>query len=351
MTRSPIRAACVTAVLLGVIGWLVRETFVLAAKVGEADIRLRQAKAASSAAAAAAVDAMDHARLQLDLLAAQERLAAVEALLEQRQREAAAMAAAAARPPMAEGVRRCVQALQGELRKQGFLGPRFLHAERLADRALLGVEILDADADGMDVAFVHAARMTATLDRGRGRLELRFVDGLRSSGGERTPLPADGHVLAYDGVDGPPLEAALPALLRVEGAYPPPAVAESRPATDVDPLVRGQWLERLDLVLSRSGAMPAWRINRFRGLRDGWFLTVELIGVDERRHVVAGGHCERAAIEIDEQAGIVSLVLQSGVLRRGGIESTISTEGFRMLLPNLTPAAARDAMFGMVVER
>jgi hypothetical protein len=349
MSRPAIWLALGAAALLGAIGWLVRETFVLAAMVGDAELRARQATTA-----APGVDAVEYAQLRLDLKLATERLAAVEALLEQRQREAAALAAAAAAsapPPMAEGVRRCVLALQGELRAQGFLGPRFLRADRLVDGALEGVEILDADPEGIDVAFVHAARMTATLDRARGRLELRFVDGLRSSGGERQPLPVDGFVLAYGGVDGPALEAALPALVRAEGVYPEPRAATRRPGTDVDPLVRGQWLERLDLLLSRSGTAPEWRIQRFRGMQDGWFLTVELIGVDERRHVVAGAHCERAAIEIDEAAGVVSLLLRSGVLRRGGIESTISAEGFRMLLPNLTPAAARDAMFGMVVAR
>ena len=59
----------------------------------------------------------------------------------------------------------------------------------------------------------------------------------------------------------------------------------------------------------------------------------------------------RVAVEIDERRDVVSLLLQDGALRRDGVESTIGAEGFRMLLPGLTPKQARDAMLGMVVAR
>ena len=48
---------------------------------------------------------------------------------------------------------------------------------------------------------------------------------------------------------------------------------------------------------------------------------------------------------------MVSLLLLDGVLRRDGVESTITGKGFRMLLPGLTPKDCSDAMLGIVVKR
>ena len=59
----------------------------------------------------------------------------------------------------------------------------------------------------------------------------------------------------------------------------------------------------------------------------------------------------RLLLEVDEAAGVVSLLLKNGVLRRGGVESTITAEGFRMLLPKVTPKQALDIMLGMVVTK
>ncbi len=348
-------------VALATIAFLLRETFVLAATAGEAEIAAREAAAKAQAAAAVpppanAVappdDAGAYARVALELAATKDRLIAVEALLAQRNQEAAERAAAAALPPtMPEGVRSCLVALQSTLRRQGFHGPRFLRAERLAGGVLEGVEVLDGDPEGIDVAFVQAERMTATLDRGKDRFELRFFEGVRTFAAERTVLPKDGWALVFDGVDGPAIEAELPFLVRAEGVYPDAPQRDTRPTTDVDAAVRRQWLERLDRVLADSGMDPRFRVNRFRGMQDGWFLTAELVGIDDKARVVGGAHCERFAVEIDESSGVVSLLLRSGVLRRGARESTITAEGLRMLLPNLTPATAREAMLGMVVTK
>jgi len=364
--RSWLVAALILCLLA--VAWLLRETFVLAEALGRAESAARlvpPGAAATDPATAtkppdavapttADLDPVAYARQALELAATKERLVAVEALLEQQHQQAsirAAMAAAATTEPMPEGVRSCLVALRSVLRDQGFVGPRFLRAGRLAGLALEDVEVLDGDPEGIDVAFVQAARMTATLDRGTGRFELKFFDGGRTLAGERTPLPKDGNVLAFDGIDGRVVEAALPFLVQVQGVYPDPPVGRTKAASDVDPLVRRQWLERLDRVLGESGIAPAFRINRFRGMQDGWFLTAELVGTDDKQHVVGGAHCERVAIEVDEATGVVSLLLQSGVLRRGARESSISSEGFRMLLPKLTPASARQAMLGMVVTK
>ena len=56
------------------------------------------------------------------------------------------------------------------------------------------------------------------------------------------------------------------------------------------------------------------------------------------------------AVEVDAR-GVVSLWLRSGVLQNEGAESSINAEGYRMLLPNLTPKQATDAMLGMVVHK
>ena len=67
--------------------------------------------------------------------------------------------------------------------------------------------------------------------------------------------------------------------------------------------------------------------------------------------VMSSAHCDQLAVEIDERGGVVSLLLRGGVLRRGRLESTITGEGYRMLLPGLTPKETIDAMLGMVVKK
>ena len=68
-------------------------------------------------------------------------------------------------------------------------------------------------------------------------------------------------------------------------------------------------------------------------------------------HSCWSAHCAKVSVEVDERRGVVSLLLQEGVLRREGVESTINAQGFRMLLPALTPKDVTDAMLGMVVRR
>lgn len=352
---------------LGAIAWLVLETRRLAELAGRHEAAARAAGAAAAAPAAIplpapgeapppAVDALDHARLQLELHRCEEQLRAVTALLQQREqadRERAAAAAALAERaarPLAPGVRACLEALQGCLRAEGFSAQRFLTAGSLVDRTLTDVELLDVDPDGFGATLVQAGRMTARLDRAASRFELRFHDGRRSQGAWSEPLPPDGWVLTFRDVDGRAFEAKLPFLVQAEGAYPT-AADDQRPATDVDPITRRQWLERLERLLAEAGTEPSWRVSRFRGMQDGWFLGAELVGTDVRHHVVAGAHCDRIAVEVDATTGTVSLLLRDGVLRRGGAASTIAGEGYRMLLPKLTPKLATDAMYGMVVSR
>lgn len=307
----------------------------------------------SAAGAAHGADALTWARLELELQSCKSRLQAVTALLEERNAELARRATEASRmpPPMPEGVRSCLQALHSCLRAEGFGNQRFLSASRLDEQGLADVELLDADADGLGAAFVRAALMTATLDRAAGRLDLRFFDGHRSAGGQREELHKDGLLLSFRDVDGRLFEARLPALVHGVGAYADQTPPAARPPTDVDPMTRREWLARLERLIEKSEVQPLWRVSRFRGMKDGWFLDAELVASDERHHVAGGAHCQRLCIEANTATGVVSLLLQDGVLRRGVLESSITGEGYRILLPKLTPKQAADAMFGMVVSK
>ena len=94
-----------------------------------------------------------------------------------------------------------------------------------------------------------------------------------------------------------------------------------------------------------------WRATRLRGLLDARFQQVELVGTNDKGLVLASAHCAEVAVEIDAARGVVSLLLVDGVLRQDGAESTITSRGFRMLLPGLTPEDVTDTMMGMVVKR
>jgi hypothetical protein len=382
MTRAWIVGSVALAV--GAVVWMLVETRRLAEVAGGHEVAAREARAAAARAAAevlrlqavapmpapaaapdaavagaaggatapGAVDARTYAELRLELATTQQRLAAVEELLAQKQREAEARAAvaAAAELPMSEGVRTCLFALHDRLRREGFTNLRFLGASAIVDGELRDVEVLDVAADQLSVAFVRGKRMAAGFDRTNSRLTLRFYEGERKVAGASTPLPEDGFAILFDGVDGPALEAALPYLVRAEGNYPPPPLGEAK-VPGVDPATRAQWLERVDGLLQRAGTADRWRMARFRGMRDGWFLDVDLVASDQKNHVVGGAHCARLAVELDPAAGIVSLRMVDGVLRQAGGESSIGGEGYRMLLPKLNCKQASDAMMGIVVTK
>ncbi|MCK5940983.1 MAG: hypothetical protein KAI24_03355, partial [Planctomycetes bacterium] len=281
----------------------------------------------------------------------------VRALLDERNAELERRAAASkeraaeALKPMPEGVRACLATLHECLRAEGFTAQRFLRAMALDEQGLHDVEMLEVAPDGLGVSFVTAARMTAALDRAIGRLELRFFDGHRSVDGERMALPEDGFAVVFDEVDGRPFEVRLPYLVRAEGAYPAAVTTPNRLPSDLDPGSRRQWSARISKLLARARTDIHWSATRLRGQQDGYFLQVELVGTNDKGLVLGSAHCDKVAVEIDEQRDVVSLLLVDGVLRRDGVESTITDRGFRMLLPGLTPKDVTDAMLGMVVKR
>ena len=120
------------------------------------------------------------------------------------------------------------------------------------------------------------------------------------------------------------------------------------------------------LIVVRHGRTPANAAGQLLGRRDpeldelGRVQAAAVgIAISTAARVISSPlmRCRQTAeaistsVEIDERRDVVSLLLQDGALRRDGVESTIGVEGFRMLLPGLTPKQARDAMLGMVVAR
>lgn len=372
---APVLAAVFAATTV----WLVFETKRVAELAGRFEIEAREARAALQKTQQGnqqtaqkepaqleaqvvkdqlAACAAEVARLEAEVARGSEQLAAmaetVKTRTEQETARAAAKAAADARSmlPMPEGVRACLAALHECLRAEGFVRQRFLSASALDGDGLHEVEMLMTDADGLGVDYLRAKKMVAELDRGKGKLLLRFFEGTHTSDGVRTELGPDGWPLVFQPIDARMFEERLPYLVRPEGVYPEAASTERKhSATDLDPITRMQWLDRFDRLLADAGTTEELRVNRCRGAQDGHFLSVQLLGTDNQHRLLSSADCERMAVEVDQGAGVVSLLLKNGVLRRGGVESTITAEGFRMLLPKVTPKQALDIMLGMVVTK
>ena len=354
------------ALLLGIaVAWLVAEGRRVAAIAGAHELDARAARADAAAAAAHADELAEQkrgleaevARLERELQAALANGQAVGEVLTQQVAELqraevqrqSAMALASVPPPT--GVARCLATLRDCLLADGFVGLRFLSARELVDAELRQVEVLDTDADRGESELIVAGRMTATLDRTRGVLTLQFFDGTRRAAGLRAALPDGGYSKRFSPVTGAMLEERLPYLVRATGAYPEPP---ARPAVDpdaVDSATRAAWLERVDVLLAKAGTAQRLRLAGFRGLRDARFRSVRLLGYDRGEVLVLTADCDTLAVEVDDAAGIVSLLLQGGVLRRNGGDSTIGQDGYRMLLPDVTPKQATETMLGMVVHR
>jgi len=387
MSRWPANIALL--ILLGVTIALVFETKWSAEALGEAEVAAHQArhvaeaarkelaaqkeqaaqpveaqksdtKAKSTAKAKSTVepvDLSDYTRLQVELHTTKQQLKAVTKLLDERNAELerraklAKEAAKSSVKPMPAGVRLCLQTLHECLRAEGYTSQRFLRAMVLDEEGLHDVELLEGSRSGLSVTFLNAGLMTAQVDRASGTLDLRFFDGHRTVDGERAALPEEGFSMTFKEIDGRLFERRLPFLVKGEGSYPIAEAKPKRPATDLDPGTRRQWLSRMEKIIDRAATDLNWRVSRLRGLDGAQFLKVELVGTNDKNMVVASAHCDKMAFEVDERSGVVSLLLNDGVLRQGGVESTISGEGYRMLLPGLTPKETIDAMLGMIVKK
>lgn len=365
----PLATALVLAVPIAVAAWLLRETFVLAEEVGVQEgtarrheqeaVRLSQELKAArdDGGAAVARGAADTTRLEAEVARLSRELTTMADAVrgvgerEQKRVEAAKAEQARALQPMPEGVRACLVALHECLAIEGFSDLRFLRALSLDGEGLHDVELVHASPDRLDAEILVARTMTAELDRGKGRLELAFFDGTRTCAGERAALPKDGWRIVCQPVDPRPFEARLPYLVRALGVLPEPDARRGPRPTDVDLATREEWLDRFAALLRAAGTPERVQVVRFRGIEGKDFLDASLLATDDKGGVLYGASCARLAVEVDRTAGIVSLWLRDGSLRRGVAESTISAEGYRMLLPDVTPDAAISRMLGQVVTK
>ena len=252
--------------------------------------------------------------------------------------------------PLPLGVRRCIETLRRCLDAEGYGDLRLLRASAIEDFALRDVEFVRVERDVPVAELVVADRMAIALDRTTGQLTLQFFDGFRRVQGVRRPLPEDGFHFELPVLDGRMWESTLPYLVKAVGEYLPEEAREE-PKPVMDSIVRLQWIERIDLLLSRSGLEGHLRLKGFRNLEDAVFRDVRLAGYDRNKLLALQADCEQMAVEVDERARVVSLLFREGTLRREGTESKIGTQGYRILLPDVTPDQAVALMLGMVVRK
>ena len=252
--------------------------------------------------------------------------------------------------PLPFGVRRCIETMRRCFDAEGYDDLRILRASAIEDFTLRDVEFVRIERDVPVAELIVAARMAMTLDRTTGQLALQFSDGFRRTQGVRRQLPEAGFQFDLQVLDGQMWESTLPFLVKAVGDYPP-ADQEESPKPVLDSILRLQWIERIDLLLSRSGLEDHLRVKGFRHLEDAVFRDVRVAGYDSNKLLAMQADCEEMAIEVDARAGIVSLLFRQGSLRREGTESKIGAQGYRILLPDVTPEQAVALMLGMVIRK
>ncbi len=340
------------------------QSFRSAEEAGRLELAARADRAAFDAVSSAAVAAeSERVRLQADNLRLERELDAAltwtqalgEALAaegERRERAAVERAAASALainpPPF--GVQRCMLALRDCLRADGFEGMQLLRASALEGQELRDVEFLMLHRETGQSELIVAQSMTARLDRAGEIVTLKFMNGHARQDGLRSDLPPEGKELRLSVAEGRRWEQKLPYFLRPEGDYIERKGVQSD-GRAMDRETRETWLERLDALLVDAGADLKLRVAGFVALEGHEFRSVRLVGYDDRNLLALAADCDRLAVEVDALAKVVSLRLSGGTLRRAGSESSIHGEGFRMLLPNVTPDRASLVMMGMVVQR
>ena len=351
-------------VSIAIVGASLVQSFHSAEEAGLLELQLRVARANAATAIEQGNEARrelerwkaDTARLERELDASLSWAQAIgEALVaEGARREQSAVAAAAASalvinpPPF--GVQRCILALRDCLRADGFEGMQLLRAAALDERELRDVEFLTIDRATGRTELVVASRMLVLLDRATRRGTLEFYGGVVRVDGIRSELPEGGHKVVLESIAGKLWEERLPYLVQATGSYDEASAQTQRDPT-LDSETRAAWIERLDALLVDAGAEHKLRIAGFAQIADREFRSARLVGYDDRNLLALAADCEGIAIEVDARARVVSLRLRNGTLRRPGAESTIGDEGYRMLLPNLTPERASSILMGMVVER
>ncbi|MFO1051724.1 MAG: hypothetical protein U1F36_05885 [Planctomycetota bacterium] len=252
--------------------------------------------------------------------------------------------------PMPEGVRRAVGAFEECLAADGYTGFRLLDARSLPEHGFGDVEMLVAGQEREPSAFWFAHSLRLVLDRAQGVLELRFVGGRVIRNGAVEEIPADGSVLRLTAVDGRTWERRLPTLVEAVGEYPEEG-ARRASSHALDPWTMDSWRMRLARLLDRAGTELNWDVGRFRDLDQGRFCDASIHGYGKDGLLAQSASVKHLAVEVDRTARIVYLLLEDGVLRKAGGDTTIPAAGYRLLLPGVSPDEAVDAMLGMVVEK
>ncbi len=250
-------------------------------------------------------------------------------------------------PHLPESVRLVLAAFNECARLDGFDWLRALHGVELADGEVRGVELVERADDGLATTVYLAERMRLVLDRERGAVVVWLHGGHLWSGGERVALPADGRAIELLPVDGPMWEARLARLLQVEGEYPVQAPVTA-PAARLDPVERQTWLSRLRQLVESARTEQHYAVQSLRGLQDGEFTEVLLLGYTPERRLQSAIECDRLAVVADPNAERVELLVRGGILRRAGGETTIPDGGYRIVLPGVSSGDASRIMLGMV---
>ncbi|MCC6670793.1 MAG: hypothetical protein IT458_07025 [Planctomycetes bacterium] len=250
---------------------------------------------------------------------------------------------------MPAGVRLALERLTECLRHDGHETLRFLHADALQDLELRGAEIVDHDARTFAATLYVADRVGFELDRTQARLTLVLREGASVTAEGRTPLPAEGLRVQLGGVDARFWEERLPMLVRVSGEHPRPGTAGQAPRPD--PGVLATWIGRCNRVLAGAETETRWEVGDLRGVHDGHFEQVLVLGYTKGRLLESSAEAKRMWLRADRGRGTVELVLAEGILRRRGGETALPDSGYAILLHGVTPQQAQDWMLGMVSER
>ena len=275
--------------------------------------------------------------------------AAVEAEQVRRAQQEARIRAAQRPPP--EGVRLALIALNECLREDGFDRLRCLSGRWLTGAELGEVELIERDDASLGSVLYVCGRLRLRLDREAGALTLVFLDGHRLVGGEREEFPAAGLLLRLHPVEGPMWEARLGYLVESSGRYPL-ADAARPPPGQLDLPGREAWLARISSLLehAESGDL-SYRIEGLSGLHEGVFRGVMMLGYDRDDRLAMAVEAKRMSVCARPQLGVVELLLEEGVLRKAGGETTIPAAGYRIVLPSVSREDAVNTMLGMVLER
>lgn len=296
-------------------------------------------------------------RLERELESALQQREHTHALLEaaatergaQREADAERRRQAQRAPP--ERVRLLINAVNRCLREDGYPRLRLLHARGLADGALRDVELLETAADGLGADLYTAAELRLSLDRAEARLAIELRQGTAVCAGERRPLRDDERIVLRP-VDGRLWEEATALVLRAEGQYPDTALAVRAAAPPgLTALEKQEWIARFDRLLAAADTELRYRVGALGALGEGVFREVMVLGYDERGTLTLAIEAERLTAIVDDRLGIVELLLERGILRRGSREITIPAAGYSVLLPGVRRAEAMEHLIGMLVER